>query len=134
MRERAERGPVRRIEIARAFSGEQRGVVERFGVVRVPVLDQGLCARADEEGRGRELDGVADVVEMDMRDADVLDVGGCEPALGERVYRVFRHGTNERHLPDALEILGSEALEVLSDTEVEDERVIVLGMTEEEGK
>ena len=82
MREWAERGPVCGVEPARAaISGEERGVEQRLRIVRVPGFDERARVSADEERRAGVGRVVADVVEVEVRVADVRYVLGCEPAL-----------------------------------------------------
>ena len=62
----------------------------------------------------------------------MLDVGGLETAFGERVRCVLGDADSERHLANALKVPWGEVLVVLANTEVEDERVVVLCVAEEE--
>ena len=90
--------------------------------------------RPDEERGVRIRAGVADVVEVDVLDADVLDVGGGEPALRERVCRVCGHGDAERHVSDALEIRWGKIMPVFGHAKVEDEGLARLAVPQEEGE
>ena len=52
-----ERGPLCGVEEARAVRGEQGGIVQGRGIVRVPVLEERPRACPEEERRRRELRG-----------------------------------------------------------------------------
>ena len=94
--ERAERRPILGVEVRRSALGNDVGGDERVRVCGVPVRDECAAALANEELRSREEGGVADVVDVQVRDDDLFDIGRRRAALGKRFDYV--EGNSRREL------------------------------------
>ena len=153
VRERPERWSVCEVEEPRAVRRERCQEPERELVCLVVVArgsrwtrvrvgmgsgEEGAGAGAEEVRRVGEGGGVADVVDVCVRDARVRERGGVEPAAAQRAGRVRPLGRDEHVRARGVDLgapPGAERVPVLVDAEVEEEGVVrVGGVAEEEAE
>lgn len=131
MRERPERRPRTRVQEARPLGGHVDGVdgLVKVGPVRV---DGGLGVHTEEERGVWEQRRVASVVEVDVREADVLDLLRGETAARERRAEVRLAFHDDAHPSERRARAGRDLDGVGVHPEVEDEGSVGDGVFEEE--
>lgn len=102
----------------------------RVWVDGVSICEESARALPKHERRVGEWRWIADVIEMHVRDADVLDVLWGQAAFDEGRLRILRHVNFERHLFKAFGCCWWERLApVLADAEIEHDSLRCLRVT-----